>query len=73
MKTRFNSLDLAFELKELRKEVVGLRVQQIYDIDSKTYLVKLQKPDDKKVLLIESGARIHTTRYVVITVMRHPV
>ncbi|MCL4121461.1 UNVERIFIED_CONTAM: hypothetical protein GTU68_067008 [Idotea baltica] len=43
--------------------VIGLRVNQIYDIDHKTYLIKLQKPDHKVVLLLESASRIHTTEY----------
>ena len=43
--------------------ILHLRVAQIYDVDYKTYLIKLQKPDLKKVILIESGGRIHTTEY----------
>ena len=30
---------------------------QVYDVDNKTYLVKLHQPDKKVVLLIESGTR----------------
>lgn len=40
-----------------------MRVVQVYDIDARTYLLKLQKPDNKCVLLLESGSRIHTTDY----------
>lgn len=36
---------------------------QVYDIDNKTYLVKLQQPDKKIVVLIESGTRLHTTEF----------
>ena len=36
---------------------------QVYDIDNKTYLIKLQQPDKKVVLLIESGTRLHTTEF----------
>ena len=36
---------------------------QVYDIDNKTYLIKLQQPDKKTVLLIESGTRLHTTEF----------
>ena len=43
--------------------MVGLRVNQIYDIDNKTYLIKLHKPDFKTVLLLESASRVHTTEY----------
>ena len=40
-----------------------MRVNQIYDIDSKTYLIRLQKTDEKCILLLESGMRIHTTAF----------
>ena len=36
---------------------------QVYDIDNKTYLIKLQQPDKKIVVLIESGTRLHTTEF----------
>ncbi|XP_077077807.1 ribosome quality control complex subunit NEMF isoform X2 [Siphateles boraxobius] len=42
---------------------VGMRVNNIYDIDTKTYLIRLQKPDCKSVLLVESGIRIHCTEF----------
>lgn len=46
------------------KKIQGMRVVQVYDIDHKTYLIKLQAPPDKKcVLLLESAARIHTTEF----------
>lgn len=43
--------------------MVGLRVNQIYDIDNKTYLIKLQDKDVKETLLFESGIRFHTTSF----------
>lgn len=62
MKTRFNTLDTIAIIHEL-KNIVGSRVNQVYDIDNKTYLIKLNKPDSgKEVLLFESGIRIHTTK-----------
>ena len=42
---------------------IGLRVNQVYDIDHKTYLIRLQKTDEKVVILLESGTRIHTTDF----------
>ena len=39
------------------------RLANIYDIDPKTYLLKLGKSSDKVMLLVESGIRVHTTRY----------
>ena len=59
MKTRFSGLDIGFILAELGGKVEGFRVNKIYDVDSKTYLIKLQGPDSKKAtLLLESGTRI---------------
>lgn len=41
--------------------LIGMRVNNIYDIDNKTYLIRLQRNEEKVVLLLESGSRIHTT------------
>ncbi len=30
-------------------QYVGMRVSQVYDVDNKTYLIKLQKPDAKEL------------------------
>lgn len=40
-----------------------MRVNQIYDIDHKTYLIRFQKSEEKSILLLESGMRIHTTEF----------
>lgn len=40
-----------------------MRVNNIYDIDNKTYLIRLQRNEEKQVLLLESGNRIHTTYF----------
>ena len=76
MKNRFTTLDLVCELRELRRRLVGMRVNQVYDVDSRTYLLRLHKSlgaagsvkkeeeeGTKAVLLIESGARIHATQF----------
>jgi predicted ribosome quality control (RQC) complex YloA/Tae2 family protein len=52
-----------FLLSNLCDRLVGLRVDQIYDIDKKTYLIRLVKSGVKKVLLLESGTRFHTTSF----------
>lgn len=62
MKTRYTTLDIVSVLGELQK-LVGMRVNQVYDIDHKTYLFKLHKPEHKATLLVESGSRIHTTEF----------
>ena len=69
---RFTTLDIISILEELQ-QYVGMRVNQVlgnlcssfssesfdqvYDVDNKTYLVKMHQPDKKVVLLIESGTR----------------
>lgn len=40
-----------------------MRLQRVYDIDHKTYLFKFQRNDEKCVLLLESGVRLHVTNY----------
>ncbi|XP_072545946.1 ribosome quality control complex subunit NEMF isoform X2 [Salminus brasiliensis] len=63
MKSRFNTVDIRAAIAEINANYVGMRVYNIYDIDNKTYLIRLQKPDSKAVLLIESGIRIHSTEF----------
>lgn len=41
----------------------GMRLQRVYDIDHKTYLFKFQRNDEKCILLLESGVRLHVTNY----------
>lgn len=43
--------------------LIGMRVNQIYDIDNKTYLIRFQHGDQKHVLILESGNRFHTTAF----------
>lgn len=40
-----------------------MRVVNVYDVDNKTYLIKLGRPEEKAVILIESGIRIHCTEF----------
>ncbi|MDP2434815.1 MAG: nuclear export mediator factor family protein [archaeon] len=63
VKSRFSGLDLTVMVRNLKRTIVGLRVANIYDINNKTYLFKLRSPESSQRLLIESGIRIHTTKY----------
>ncbi|XP_061854408.1 ribosome quality control complex subunit NEMF isoform X2 [Colius striatus] len=63
MKSRFSTIDIRALLAELRLSLLGMRVNNVYDVDNKTYLIRLQKPDCKATLLLESGIRIHTTEF----------
>eukprot|EP01137_Pigoraptor_chileana_P019675 Opistho-2@81013 len=63
VKARFTTLDLRAVVTEIRSRVTGMRVANIYDLDSKTYLFKFAQSEEKVFLLIESGIRIHSTQF----------
>lgn len=74
MKNRFSSLDIVAIIPELNEKLKGARVNQVYDVDNKTYLIRFSKPTkvdaendedegNKIVLLLESGSRFHTTDF----------
>lgn len=44
VKSRFTNLDIVAILPELNQKLKGLRVNQIYDIDHKTYLIRFNPP-----------------------------
>ncbi|CAH8564142.1 unnamed protein product [Dicrocoelium dendriticum] len=63
MKLVFSTLDTTYMVGEVAKRAIGSRVNNVYDINNKTYLLKLTKGEDKFVLLLESGARLHFTEF----------
>ena len=75
MKGRFTTLDIVSVINELNSKLHGLRVNQVYDVDHKTYLIRFNTTghndteatddlaEEKVVLLLESGSRFHTTQY----------
>ncbi|KAK3136788.1 hypothetical protein QOZ80_5BG0442490 [Eleusine coracana subsp. coracana] len=71
VKARMTTADVAAEVKCLRR-LIGMRLANVYDITPKTYLFKLVNSSgitesgesEKVLLLMESGARFHTTQYV---------
>ncbi|KAJ8044952.1 Nuclear export mediator factor Nemf [Holothuria leucospilota] len=63
MKTRFTTIDLRAAVAEIGGRLLGLRVVNVYDINNKTYLIRLAGPDVKEVLLLESGFRVHMTSF----------
>lgn len=66
-----NTADVASEVKCLRS-LIGMRCANVYDLSPKTYVFKLMNSSgvtesgesEKVLLLMESGARLHTTAYV---------
>jgi predicted ribosome quality control (RQC) complex YloA/Tae2 family protein len=60
MKQRISSLDLRAIVSELQALVNG-RLQNIYDVNSRTFSFKFGQQENKEVLLVESGIRAHLT------------
>ncbi|KAK3248454.1 hypothetical protein CYMTET_42082 [Cymbomonas tetramitiformis] len=70
MKTRMTSADIAVETACLRAMgCIGMRVANVYDINAKTYLIKLSRSggetgeSQKVLLLLESAVRFHSTQF----------
>lgn len=56
VKIRSSSFDVRAMVLALQSEIVGYRVINVYDLDPKTYILKLAKPDSKMTLLVQSEA-----------------
>ncbi|CAH8467235.1 unnamed protein product [Schistosoma rodhaini] len=65
MKVLYTTFDVMVSVSEIKNRILGYRVNNIYDVDNKTYLLKLAstKSDDKTILLLESGSRLHITDF----------
>lgn len=63
VKGRFSSLDVRATVLELQSQCTGSHLQNIYDINPRTFLFKFTKRDGKLSLLVESGVRLHSTKY----------
>lgn len=63
VKSRFSSLDVRAMVNSIRPEAVGCKLTNIYDINSKVYILKLARKNFKRFLLLESGVRFHITDY----------
>lgn len=63
VKSRFSSLDVRAMVNSIRPSAVGCKLTNIYDINSKVYLLKLQRKGFRCLLLLESGVRFHLTEY----------
>lgn len=50
-------------VNSIRPEAVGCKLTNIYDINSKVYILKLARKGFKCFLLLESGLRFHLTDY----------
>jgi predicted ribosome quality control (RQC) complex YloA/Tae2 family protein len=63
-KKDFSSFDVAFVVHELKETITNSRVNNIYQFDAKTLLLKLHKTDCPPLrLVMEAGSRLHLTAY----------
>ena len=58
------SFDIATVTREINQSVEGAFISKIYQVGTKTLLLKLRKPGTPRIqLLIEAGKRLHLTSY----------
>jgi len=63
-KREFTSFDVAAVVRELRESVTSSRVNNVYQLDGKTVLLKLYKSDQPALhLILGAGRRLHLTSY----------
>ncbi len=65
MKTQMTSFDIAASVHTLNQTLKNARIENIYQLNRPTFLLRLHKPSQPTLqLLIEAGKRIHLTSYV---------
>ena len=65
-KKEFTSFDVAAVVRELKETILDSRVSNVYQLNSKTLLLKLHKPEKPVFgLVLESARRLHLTSYMV--------
>jgi predicted ribosome quality control (RQC) complex YloA/Tae2 family protein len=64
-KKEFTSFDVAAVVRELKEAILDSRVSNVYQLDPKTLLFKLHKPEKPNLaLVLESARRLHLTAYI---------
>eukprot|EP01038_Epipyxis_sp_PR26KG_P009740 gene9740-13106_t len=65
-KSRFTTTDVRAMVRDIRSSLLGLRVSNVYNLNDKVYLIKFTIPQNttKIYLLLESGIRFHTTKFI---------
>jgi predicted ribosome quality control (RQC) complex YloA/Tae2 family protein len=65
-KKEFTSFDVSAVVRELKETILDSRVSNVYQLNSKTLLLKLHKPEKPVFgLVLESARRLHLTSYMV--------
>eukprot|EP00760_Papus_ankaliazontas_P005746 PhM_4_TR1274/c1_g1_i2/m.84672 len=62
VKQRMNAVDVAAAIAELQ-HLIGTRLQNVYDVTQQVYILKFARGDVKESILVESGIRLHRTRF----------
>ena len=63
-KKEFTSFDVAVAVHELKEAIADSRVNNIYQLNEKTLILKLHKTDKQPLrLVMEAGRRLHLTNY----------
>jgi predicted ribosome quality control (RQC) complex YloA/Tae2 family protein len=64
LKTEITSFDIGAIVYELADTIKNARVENVYQIDRKTFLFRLHKADHPPMqLIVEAGKRVHLTDY----------
>ncbi len=63
-KKEFTSFDIAIVVRELKEAIIASRVNNIYQLNATTLILKLHKTDKPTLrLVLEAGRRLHLTNY----------
>ena len=64
LKKEFTSFDVAATVRELRESILGSHINNVYQLDLKTLMLKLHKVDHPPFqLVLKAGRRLHLTTY----------
>jgi predicted ribosome quality control (RQC) complex YloA/Tae2 family protein len=61
VKQRMTALDVRATVEEMRAQLIGLRLLNLYNISNKMFLFKFGQGENKRSVLLENGIRLHLT------------
>jgi len=73
LKSEMTSFDIAALVYELNQTIKGARIENIYQLNSITLLIRLHRPNQPTLqLLLEAGKRAHLTSYALSKPLKPP-
>jgi len=73
LKAEMTSFDIAALVYELNQTIVGARIENIYQLNPTTLLIRLHRPNQPTLqLLLEAGKRAHLTSYALSKPLKPP-